>query len=454
MIKKFKIKSDFAKNVVTLMTGTTISQAIPIAISPILTRIYTPKDFGVLALFIGLTSILSIIATGRYELAIMLPKKEDSALHIATLAMLISFFISIFMFIIVFAFNEEIVLLLKNKDISMWLYWVPLSVFIISCYQSLNFLNIRKKQFKNTATSKVIQSSTISGMSVLLGGISLKNIGLVTGQMLGQFIALLYLLRNSILYCNFDINKIKKIKLFALAKRYKNFPIIVTFTGVLNTASIQIPVFIITSLFSIKIAGFYSLAQRITTLPNALIAVSIGQVFYQEVAKKATIKEKALLLNNTINKLLKISAPIFAFLFIFGGLIFSFVFGKNWYIAGEYAQIMSFWLYMVFLVSPLSQLYNILEKQKTFLFLNIMSFILRLISLLIGGLFFKDVEITLYLFVASSAFSWFVILGLMMKYLNLKPYKIISNIFIYFIFYAIVFKFLNIVLKGVFNALY
>jgi len=50
MINKLKLKSEFAKNVLTLMTGTTIAQAIPIAISPILTRIYTPEDFGVFAL--------------------------------------------------------------------------------------------------------------------------------------------------------------------------------------------------------------------------------------------------------------------------------------------------------------------------------------------------------------------------------------------------------------------
>ncbi|QLK87927.1 hypothetical protein E3U36_07160 [Arsenophonus endosymbiont of Aphis craccivora] len=68
-------QTEFARNVVTLMTGTTIAQAIPIAISPLLTRIYTPKDFGVLALFISIIAILGSIANARYELAIMLPEK-------------------------------------------------------------------------------------------------------------------------------------------------------------------------------------------------------------------------------------------------------------------------------------------------------------------------------------------------------------------------------------------
>ena len=79
MLKHLKPKSEFGRNVLTLMTGTTIAQAIPIAISPILTRIYTPEDFGVFALYISISTIFAVIVTGRYELAIMLPKKNKDA---------------------------------------------------------------------------------------------------------------------------------------------------------------------------------------------------------------------------------------------------------------------------------------------------------------------------------------------------------------------------------------
>ena len=91
MINKLKPKSEFSRNVLTLMTGTTIAQAIPIAISPILTRIYTPEDFGMFALYMSVASILSVVATGRYELAIMLPKKDEDAVNIVALSIIISF---------------------------------------------------------------------------------------------------------------------------------------------------------------------------------------------------------------------------------------------------------------------------------------------------------------------------------------------------------------------------
>jgi O-antigen/teichoic acid export membrane protein len=79
MISKLKPKSEFTRNVLTLMTGTTIAQVIPIAISPILTRLYSPEDFGEFALFIAIASIFGFIANGRYEMALMLPKKDENA---------------------------------------------------------------------------------------------------------------------------------------------------------------------------------------------------------------------------------------------------------------------------------------------------------------------------------------------------------------------------------------
>ena len=104
MIKKSKIKSEFTRNVLTLMTGTTISLAIPIAISPILTRIYTPEDFGVFSLYMAITTIIAVIATGRYELAIMLPKKDENAADILILSLIVSLVISLISFLIVFFF--------------------------------------------------------------------------------------------------------------------------------------------------------------------------------------------------------------------------------------------------------------------------------------------------------------------------------------------------------------
>ena len=146
MIQRLKPKSEFSRNVLTLMTGTTIAQAIPIAISPILTRIYSPEDFGMLALFLALFSILSTIATGRYELAIMSPESDDEAKDIVFLSILVAIFVFFISTILIWFFDVEIAILLGNSEIKNWLYFIPFTVLSFGVYQSIDYwLNRQKK---------------------------------------------------------------------------------------------------------------------------------------------------------------------------------------------------------------------------------------------------------------------------------------------------------------------
>ncbi|MEA1879149.1 MAG: oligosaccharide flippase family protein, partial [Campylobacterota bacterium] len=153
MLKKLKPKSEFSRNVLTLMTGTTIAQAIPIAISPILTRIYTPEDFGVFALYMAIASIIAVVATGRYEMAIMLPKEEDDVKSIVKLIMILLSAVTFITFCIVFFFNQTITNLFQNPEISNWLYFLPMSIFLVGLYQVYNYLLIREKNFKRLSTN-------------------------------------------------------------------------------------------------------------------------------------------------------------------------------------------------------------------------------------------------------------------------------------------------------------
>ncbi|MBF4218060.1 lipopolysaccharide biosynthesis protein, partial [Vibrio anguillarum] len=122
------MNKSFSKNVLTLMTGTGIAQAIPIAIIPILTRMFSPEDFGLLALYAACVSILGVVATGRYEIAIMLPKDDEDARLLLQLSMLVALFFSLLISIPISIWNAQIARFLGNEDIAVWLYLVPVSV--------------------------------------------------------------------------------------------------------------------------------------------------------------------------------------------------------------------------------------------------------------------------------------------------------------------------------------
>ncbi len=447
MLTKLKPKSEFSRNVLTLMTGTTIAQAIPIAISPILTRIYTPEDFGVFALYMSATSLFSVLATGKYELAIMLPKKNEDSIYIAVLSIIIAVTICSVLFVLILFFGDSMVKIFSNKDISTWLYWVPISILLTSIYQSLNFLNIRNKEYKTTSTSKVLQSSMTSFTNVSTGLFGIHKVGLIIGYIVGQFLGSIYLLYIAYKNRYLVIHKFNYLKMIGLAKKYDKFPKLVTLTGFLNISSMQAPIIILTAFFTLKIVGFYSFAERILALPIALIGNSIGQVFFQKMSKLNLTEERAYFFQSTLNKLLAIGIPLFVLIIFFGDKIFSFAFGDQWIIAGQYAQILSIWLAAVFIVSPLSQLYNIMNKQHLFLKLNLLGFILRALSLVVGALFFND-KITLYLFSMSGVFIWGVILKNMLMILEISFGDIFYKIVIYFLSYIAFFYILRLLIGG------
>ena len=193
MIKKLFPKSDFSKNVLTLLTGTSIAQAIPIAISPVLTRIYTPNDFGIYALYMSLASILSVISTGRYELSLLLPKKDEDAFSLLSLSLFLSFLFSIFISIIFYFFNVQIVLILGNPNIERWLYFIPISIFFTGLFQTLTYWSNRNKQYKTIAKGRVSQSSGTAISNLILSLNNSNGKGLIIGGIIGRITGSLYI---------------------------------------------------------------------------------------------------------------------------------------------------------------------------------------------------------------------------------------------------------------------
>ena len=120
--------SHFAKNVAILFSGTAIAQAIPIAVSPILTRLYSPDDFGLLAIYSACIMVLSVIATARFELAIALPDKVTDAANLFILTLKVCTLISLLLLIPIVLFADDIASSLGHEKLTPWLYLLPLSI--------------------------------------------------------------------------------------------------------------------------------------------------------------------------------------------------------------------------------------------------------------------------------------------------------------------------------------
>ena len=370
MNNQFKPQSEFSQNVLTLMTGSTLSQAIPIAVSPILTRLYKPEDFGLYAIFVAIITIIGTIVSGRYELAIILPKKDEDAINIFGLGILITIFITVLTTILVFVFNDSIVYLLNNQEMKYWLYLMPVSVFLAGCHNQLIYFNNRFKNFKELSNTLILKSSISAVVQLSCGFIRRGAVGLISGQIFSQLVADISL--SQIIVKNKNLlYKINKIKIIEMATRYRNFPKYSILAILANKLSYQLTNIIISLVYSVATLGFYSHVQRVLGLPSFLIGTSIGRVFIHEANKEKQRTGKAIKTwKKTMKKLVLIGAPIFSLLFITVESLFAFVFGEPWRIAGEYAQIVIPFFFVQFMVSSISSIETIMEKQNLDLLFN------------------------------------------------------------------------------------
>jgi O-antigen/teichoic acid export membrane protein len=350
-------KGDFGRNVITLVTGTTIAQAIPIAISPILTRLYTPEDFGTLALFLAIIGVLAAAATGCYELAVILPEKDEDADALVVLSVLVAMALSLLTLIIVAVLNGPISKKLGNASLGPWLYAIPLGLFLTGAYNALNYRLNRLGCYATMSQNRVLQKGITGVTSLGLGWASWGGAGLISGYILGQAVTTAMLGKQFM--TNPESSSLSKVTLRQSAKmavRYKHHPMHLTPAQWIGGVALQIPVFVISSAFGSAVTGFYSLAMRMIYLPAQLIANAIGDVYRQQasVAYRETGQFRTIFLK-TLTTSFKIAILPFLVLFLISPDIFAFIFGEPWRVAGDFARIISIAAFFQFVFTPIDK---------------------------------------------------------------------------------------------------
>lgn len=415
MIKKIqKIReSDFSRSVFTISSGTAIAQALPILISPILTRIYTPDQFATFGLFTALIGILGIVSTGKYEFAIMLPDDDAEAYTIASLSIIITILFGLLAFAFILIFHSEIISFFNNPDLYFWIYLVPLGITLTGIFQVLNFLSNREKAYTLIAKSRVARSVVTSAINVLFGYIkislkTLQSFGLIAGLLLGQLLEIFILSRKRNRWIQFWTTSVHIGSMKMLAKRYVNFPKFDVSSELMVTASIQLPILLFNRFFDKSVVGFYFHAHRVLSIPMSMLGSAIGQVLFRQLsAHRKDQNAFRELVGKAYKNLMLLAVVPYSLVGFFGIELFSFVFGEAWKEAGAYAQLIAPWLLFNFIGSPLTMIFSALEKQRQMFFWIIGMFLARALSIFAGIKFFGDVYQSVLLFSLSGIVFYF-----------------------------------------------
>ncbi len=383
LISKNLFGNVFMRRVSVLVGGTAIGQIIAMIALPMLTRMYEPEAFSTLAVYISILSMISVVAGLCFEYAIPLPKSDriGAALCVIALANVsIITALSIFVLLIYYYFLFASI----NDGVRLVLWLLPIGIFIIGIYNTLQYWSTRRKSFSLIAKTRITQSLSGTGVKVVVGLVFNGSVyGLILGQLIAQgagFLTLgLSLLRKD-LHIFF---KIKKKHLSHALHRYIKFPKFTTLEVFSNIGGLQIPVILIASNSNSAEAGYLMVAMQLLSSPLGMLCGAVGQVYLAEAADEKNKAHLAEFTKKTISNLAKWGIIPFSLVALLAPFLVPWLLGHHWQRTGVLISWMVPWFFMQFISSPVSTILYITGNHRAAFFLQVVGLIIRLTCVLI-----------------------------------------------------------------------
>jgi O-antigen/teichoic acid export membrane protein len=398
-------RSEFARNVVTVMSGTALAQAIPVLISPLLTRLFLPAELGGMATFISLIAVGAVLATGRYELAVHIPRSKQAAFNLSLIGIVLALvvcgmgLVGISLFAIL-QWNANG----GSHGLSEWAIVLPIGILLMGVNLCLSNLCVRNKRFAELSFSKVGQSGVMGVMQLSAGLAGIGVIGLICGYLLGLAVAVALLVRTTAADSVGMLRRTSIARLRAVLRRHANFPRFMIPGQLANVASSHMPVLLLGVFYGPAVAGFYSLAERVLILPSAIIGTSIGDVYRQRAAEEyqATGQCRQLFIRTAGRLSFLAAIPLITFAAI-APWAFGYLFGTSWQQSGFIASLLSVMVYFQMISSPLSQTVLLAGMHRLDMLWQFSRLVLSAGSIILGEVVWADYRVSVGLYALSFA---------------------------------------------------
>lgn len=390
-MKQFRVRlgsraDGFLRAVGVLVSGTAIAHGLTALALPIITRLYTPGDFNLLAVFTSMLGIVSVAACLRFDVAIPIPEHHDDAANVLGLAITSSVIISVGLAIGVSIGAAAFAGWLNRPDLSQYLWLLPLGVALAGSYSAMQFWFVRKKGFSSIAASRVLQSSTGAGTQIGLGWAGWAPAGLLLGQVVNSGAGCVGLGCRLVREERQLLKAITWARMAHMFAAYERFPKYSTLEALSNSAGIHLPVIMIAALAASPEAGFLVLATYVMQAPMSLIGTAIAQVYLSRAPDEFRAGRLGQFTSSVFGGLFKSGTGPLVFAGIVAPDLFALVFGEDWRRAGVLVTWMTPWFVMQFVSAPVATALHVTANQKTALWLQLSGLILRVAAVYCAAL--------------------------------------------------------------------
>jgi len=401
----------FARAVATLAGATAVAQAISLAASPLLTRLYTPDDFGIASVFMSFLSLAVGVSALRYDLAIPLPEDDAVARGLLTISLSCVLATTLALAVVVAGFGYGIVEWFNAPGLGPFLWLLPAGLLVAGIHQVLSSWAVRERAYGLLARRRVIQNLGAAATQVGIGVLGGGPIGLLIGEVVRQGAGTASLAALAWRGTQRGERRSWLADTIRAARVYYRYPTLVTGSSILNAGGLFLPPVLLAKTYGTEVAGLFALAQRMVEAPVRLLGQSVGQVYFAEAAAVARGGSARLpgMYFSTAKKLFVVgSVPV-----LVAGMaspwLFGAIFGATWREAGTVAQALSWFTAVRFVAYPLSQTLNILGRQDLQAGWDVFRLMAALGTILVGAQAGLSAVNTIRLFALGLSISYLVL---------------------------------------------
>lgn len=391
------------------MSGTAVAQLIAYALYPIISRLFTPVDFGVFGSFSAISGIIGSFITLDYSQALMLPKEKSDAINLFCLSIISTIFISIIASTVCTIRPSVFYNLTKTQGFWLLIMFI-ITVVISGVNEASQAWAVRSEAFKQTSVSQVIRSLGSGTSRIVFGAFRAGSFGLIISNIIANLAASINLIRvviPDLVHFKLDI-RLRRIR--SLAKEYIDFPLYSASQNFVNAISSGLPVLLLSKFYGLAVAGAYAFGVNVLQAPMNLVLTALRQVLFQRACEYQHLGKGIFVLYiRTVLVLFALAIIPSLILIIWAPQIFAFIFGSKWHLAGVFARSLIVWLSVVFCNLPAVIFARIIRIQRFVFFYDLVLLAARTVTLVLGGMYLKVTETVVIFAIVGAAMNIFLI---------------------------------------------
>lgn len=281
-----KNPSNFRKNFLRVASANAGSQFVILAFTPLLTRLFSPTEFGLAAIFTTLLNVTAAICIWKFDRIIPNSKQSDEVaiLSLAGFSFLLSYS---FLILVLIAYASPLYSIWQGfEQLGVLLYLLPIAIFFVGMRDLCHSWHVWKSDMVPVSNGRWFYALSYISFSLALGVFGCVYYGLVGGRVIAFAIAGFYLIYS----CRKILRSFARISFDNLKSiLYKAIPLASQSCAVtlLNTFSKSLVIVLLSQLFGLVVVGQYALVTRLVLTPMQVITKSLGLSFWSRAAELA-----------------------------------------------------------------------------------------------------------------------------------------------------------------------